>query len=214
VWATVGLHPHEADRKVAWLEPMLRRMLEAGAPVVAVGECGLDYHYDHAPRAAQRTAFEAQAELAARLGLALVVHTREALDDTVAILEAAGPPPRTVVHCFTGGPDDARRLVELGCSLSFSGIVTFRNAAEVRQAAQACPLDRILVETDAPFLAPVPHRGKPNEPAWVAVVGEALAALRGLAPEAFAEATTENARRLYGLDDLLHRGAQATARPR
>ncbi len=132
--------------------------------VVGIGECGLDYHYDHSPRPVQREAFALQIELAHRHGLALVIHTREAWEDTFDILGAAGVPERTIVHCFTGGPEEARRCLDLGASLSFSGVVTFKNADDVRQAAALCPWDRLLVETDSPFLAPVPHRGTLNEP--------------------------------------------------
>jgi TatD DNase family protein len=151
--------------------------------LVAVGESGLDYHYDHSPRGIQREAFAAQVALAREHELALVVHTREAWDDTLVILEAEGVPERTVFHCFTGGPAEARRCLDLGCFLSFSGIATFKGAGEVREAAALCPADRLLVETDSPFLAPVPHRGRPNEPALVPLVGAAVAEARGEAPE-------------------------------
>ena len=141
--------------------------MAAGDPLVAVGECGLDYHYDHSPRDAQRTAFAEQIALAQRHGLALVIHARQAWDDLFDVLEAEGVPERTVLHCFTGGPEEARRCLDAGMFVSFSGIVTFKNAVEVREAAALCPLDRLLVETDSPFLAPAPHRGKANEPAFV-----------------------------------------------
>jgi TatD DNase family protein len=171
VWATVGLHPHDArlgvDSVVALLDE--RR-------VVAVGECGLDYHYDHSPRALQRDAFAAQVALAHERQRTLVIHSREAWADTFAILAGERVPERTVFHCFTGGPDEARRCLDLGAMLSFSGIVSFKGADDVRAAAALCPPDRLLVETDAPYLAPVPHRGRPNEPALVPVVGAALAA--------------------------------------
>src|SRR5207247_6726364 len=130
----------------------------------------------------QRSVFAQQIALAFERNLALVVHTREAWDDTFDILESEGVPPRTVLHCFTGGPDEARRGLDVGAYLSFSGIVTFKGADDVRAAAALCPLDRLLVETDAPYLAPVPHRGQPNRPAWVRVVGEAVAAVRGCPP--------------------------------
>ena len=129
---------------------------------MAVGECGLDYHYEHSPRRAQRAAFAEQIALAHRHGLALVIHAREAWDDLFDVLGAEGVPERTVLHCFTGGPAEARRCLDAGMFVSFSGIVTFKNAAEVREAAARCPLDRLLVETDSPFLAPVPHRGRPT----------------------------------------------------
>ncbi len=187
VWATVGVHPHDASQGLAGIAEL------ATAPgVVAIGECGLDYHYDHSPRDVQRRVFAEQIGLAHASDLALVVHTREAWDDTFAVLASEGVPTRTVFHCFTGGPDEARRALDLGGWLSFSGIVTFPRSDDVRGAAALAPLDRILVETDAPFLAPVPHRGKPNEPAYVALVGAALAQVRGVATSAIEDATWSN----------------------
>jgi TatD DNase family protein len=184
VWATAGLHPHDATDGLDGLEALL------GEPeVVAVGECGLDYYYEHSPREVQLEVFAAQVELAGRTGLALVVHTRD----------AGGVPERTVIHCFSGGPDEARGCLDRGAALSFSGIVTFKNAEPVREAAALCPLDRLLVETDAPFLAPVPHRGAPNEPAWVALVGERVASVRGVPTAVVEEATWANTERLFGL---------------
>jgi TatD DNase family protein len=205
VWATVGLHPHDAAQGLDGLADLL-----AEPEVVAVGECGLDYHYDHSPRDAQRTAFAAQIALAHAHDLALVVHTREAWPDTFDILRAEGTPPRTVLHCFTGGPDEARRCLDLGAHLSFSGIVTFKAAADVRAAAALCPADRTLVETDSPYLAPVPHRGRPNRPALVPLVGAAVAAAQGAAVEAVAAATWANAERVYRLAGA---GAGAGSRP-
>ena len=139
--------------------------------VVAVGEAGLDYYYDHSPRDVQRAAFAAQIQLAHERRLPLVIHTRDAWDDTFDVLAAEGVPERTIFHCFTGGPDEARRCLDIGAFVSFSGIVTFKNATPIQEAARVVPLDRILVETDAPYLAPVPHRGQPNQPAWVPFVG-------------------------------------------
>ena len=165
--------------------------------VVGIGECGLDYHYDHSPRPVQREAFALQVDLARRHDLALVVHTREAWDDTIDVLAAVGVPDRTIIHCFTGGPDEARRCLDLGASLSFSGVVTFRSAQEVRDAAVLCPPDRILVETDSPFLTPVPHRGSPNEPARVPLVGAVLAQATGRETAELAVLTTANARRAF-----------------
>jgi TatD DNase family protein len=191
MWATVGLHPHEASHGVGEIERALEDALQAGdGHVVAVGECGLDYHYEHSPRDAQLHAFAVQVELARRHDLALVVHSRQAWDDTLGVLRAAGPPERTVLHCFTGGADEAKRCLDLGAYLSFSGIVTFKGASDVRAAAALCPLDRLMVETDAPFLAPVPHRGQKNRPAWVAVVGEALADIKGISPASLAQTCT------------------------
>ncbi len=184
LWATVGLHPHDAVDGMDSLDALLGAELgtvpagDGQRVVVAIGECGLDYHYDHSPRPTQREAFARQIELANRHRLALVIHTREAWDDTLDILAAAGVPDRTVVHCFTGGPEEARRCLDLGTFLSFSGVVTFKNADQVREAAALCPLDRLLVETDAPFLTPVPHRGTLNEPSRVPVVGAAIAQVK------------------------------------
>jgi TatD DNase family protein len=167
--------------------------------VVAVGECGLDFFYEHSPRDVQREVFVAQIALAKAHDKALVIHTRDAWPDTFEILDAEGAPERTVFHCFTGGPDEARRCLDYGAVLSFSGIVTFPSAPELREAAAMCPLERLLVETDAPYLAPVPHRGKPNAPALVTVVGAAIAEVRGIDPEAVAEATWATAEATYRL---------------
>ena len=194
LWATAGVHPHDASDGLDGLEDLLAR-----PEVVAVGECGLDFHYDHSPRDVQRRAFADQIALALAHDLPLVIHTREAWPDTFDVLAAEGVPDGTVLHCFTGGPDEARRCLDLGCHLSFSGIVTFPSAEDVRQAAALCPLDRVLVETDAPYLAPVPHRGRRNRPALVPVVGQAVAAARGVPVAAVAEASWANAERVYRL---------------
>ena len=202
LWATVGLHPHDAVDGMDSLDALLGAELgtvpagDGQRVVVAIGECGLDYHYDHSPRPTQREAFARQIELANRHRLALVIHTREAWDDTLDILAAAGVPDRTVVHCFTGGPEEARRCLDLGTFLSFSGVVTFKNADQVREAAALCPLDRLLVETDASFLTPVPHRGTLNEPSRVPVVGAAIAQVKVIETPVLAEASTRNARAL------------------
>jgi TatD DNase family protein len=194
VWATAGVHPHDASGGIDGVEELL------GLPeVVAVGECGLDYHYLRSPEADQRSVFADQIALALQHDLALVIHTREAWDETFDILAAVGVPDRTVFHCFTGGVDEARRCVDLGAYVSFSGIVTFPSAPELRDAARWCPIDRILVETDSPYLAPVPHRGRPNHPDLVVVVGEAVAALREMPASELAAHTSANAGRLYRL---------------
>ncbi len=194
VWATAGLHPHDAVNGVDTIVDVL------GAPeVVGVGECGLDYHYDHSPRDTQREVFAAQVAMANERGLALVVHTRQAWDDTFSVLAAEGVPERTVFHCFSGGPAEARRALATGAHLSFSGIITFKSAGDVRQAAALAPLDRVLVETDAPYLTPVPHRGAPNHPAMVALVGAALAEARGCDVETVEAATWANATAVFGL---------------
>ena len=200
MWATVGLHPHDAVEGVDGVTALLDELVGADdSSLVAVGECGLDYHYDHSPRSVQRRAFAAQVALAHRYGLALVVHSREAWDDTLAILAAEGTPERTVFHCFTGGPAEARRCLDVGGFLSFSGIVTFKGAGEVREAAALCPAERLLVETDSPFLAPVPYRGRPNEPALVPLVGSAVADARGEAAEEVAASTWAATAVAFGL---------------
>ncbi len=199
MWATVGLHPHDASDGVDGVVGVLdaARTGAGAARVVGVGECGLDYHYDHSPRDLQRDAFAAQIALAHHHDLALVIHTREAWDDTFDILASEGTPVRTVFHCFTGGPAEVDRCLDAGARVSFSGIATFRNADDVRAAAARCPSDRILVETDTPFLAPVPHRGTVNEPARVALVGAVLAEVRGEDVDALAATTTANARAVF-----------------
>jgi TatD DNase family protein len=194
VWATVGVHPHDATDGLDGIEELL------GSPdVVAVGECGLDYYYEHSPREVQREVFAAQIALAHAHGLALVVHSRDAWGDTFDVLGAEGVPERTVMHCFTGGPDEARRSLDLGAHLSFSGIVSFPNAPEVREAAALCPDDRYLVETDSPYLAPVPHRGQKNRPALLPHVGAAVATARGVDRSEVAARTWATTRLLYRL---------------
>ena len=194
VVATAGVHPHEARHGTDGLV----ELLDSGA-FVAVGECGLDYHYDHSPRALQRSVFATQIALAHERGLPLVIHSRSAWDDTFDVLDAEGVPELTVFHCFTGGPDEARRALDRGAHLSFSGIVTFPSAPEVREAAVLCPLDRLLVETDSPYLAPVPHRGRANRPALVSIVGAAVAEVRDEPVELVARATTRTARRIFSV---------------
>jgi TatD DNase family protein len=188
VLATVGLHPHEARFGVDTIVDLLD-----DPRVVAVGEAGLDFHYDHSPREAQRVAFAAQVQLAHERRLPLVIHTREAWDETFDVLAGEGVPERTIFHCFTGGPEEARRCLDLGAFVSFSGIVTFPSATDVRAAAALCPLDRVLVETDSPYLAPVPHRGRRNQPAWLPAVGARLAELWGTTTEGVEAATRDNA---------------------
>jgi TatD DNase family protein len=202
-FASIGLHPHEASAGTEAIARLITSFVtpvgEGRGPgsVVAVGECGLDYFYEHSPRDAQRRAFAEQIALAHAHDLTLVIHTRDAWEDTLAILADSGVPKRTVVHCFTGGPAEAERCLALGAYLSFSGIVTFKNATELREAARACPADKLLVETDSPYLAPAPHRGKPNEPGYVAIVGEFIAELRGDDPCELADVTRGNTARAF-----------------
>ena len=189
----VGVHPHQAGtfaEDPAAVDAVVRRALTAVPRVAAIGEIGLDYHYDFAPRALQREVFARQLRLARALGRPVVIHTRDADDDTIDVLRAEGDGPVAgVLHCFTGDAAFARRGLDLGLHVSFSGIVTFRNADTVRDAARSVPADRLLAETDAPYLAPAPHRGKRNEPAWVARVVETLAEVRGRSPGQVADET-------------------------
>jgi TatD DNase family protein len=194
VWATAGVHPHDAKDGLDGIEALL-----AEPKVVGVGECGLDYYYDHSPREVQREVFAAQIAIARAHEQTLVIHTRDAWPDTFDILESEPLPARLVFHCFTGGPDEARRALDLGAVLSFSGIVSFANADDLRLAAELCPLDRMTVETDSPYLAPVPYRGKRNRPAYLPHVGAAVAAAKGIELEAVEAATTATAEVLYGL---------------
>jgi TatD DNase family protein len=192
VHPTVGLHPHEARHGVDTIRDLLTG--DGASGVVAVGECGLDYYYDHSPRDAQRDAFAEQIALAHELDLTLVIHTRDAWADTFDVLDAVGVPERTVFHCFTGGPDEAAECLRRDAFVSFSGIVTFKGADAVRAAAAVCPLDRTLVETDSPYLAPMPHRGSTNRPAWVPLVGAGLAMVHGVEIEEVALSTGAAAR--------------------
>lgn len=196
--ATAGIHPHDAaratDADFAGLEAM-----SAQSNVVAVGECGLDFHYDRSPREAQREAFVRQLRIARRVRKPVVVHTREADVETADILSRELGPAGGVIHCFTSDWTAAQRYLGLGMSISFSGVLTFKNADALRDAARKVPLDRLLVETDCPFLTPVPHRGKRNEPAFVALTAQKLADLRGLSLAELSLATTGNARRTLRL---------------
>ena len=197
LWATVGLHPHDAKDRTDALMARLEE-LAAHPRVVGVGEAGLDYHYDNSPREMQRASFAEHIALAKRTGKALVIHSRDAWEDTFAILEAEGAPSRTVFHCWSGDETHARRAVSLGAVLSFSGTVTFRNAGDLRAAAHATPIESIVVETDAPFLTPHPHRGKKNEPAYVRHVAEEIARVKAVPIEEIERVTTANASTLFG----------------
>jgi len=205
VWATVGIHPHNAKDYDGDAEDVLREMA-AHARVVAIGETGLDFHYDHSPRADQMRAFRAQLALAAELGKPVVVHDRQAHEEVLDIVsERLGPtawdeaPPGAVIHCFSGDAELAQRFVDLGCHVAIGGVVTFEKGDALRRVAAALPLDRLLLETDAPFLSPVPHRGKENEPERVAVVARAVSEMRTEGLHHIAEATTKNARGFFGI---------------
>ena len=198
VWCSVGVHPHEADKEpLTSAAPLIA--LTNDPKVVGIGETGLDYYYDHSVRAAQATNFRAHIDAARQTGLPLIVHTRDAEDDTIAILreEMAAGAFSGVLHCFTGTRALAVAALDLGFYISASGIITFKNADALRAVLKDVPLNRLLVETDLPYLAPIPHRGKRNEPSFVAYTARALADLKGIAFEELTAATSENFFRLF-----------------
>ncbi|MXO74056.1 YchF/TatD family DNA exonuclease [Altererythrobacter aerius] len=199
VWASVGIHPHEADGHADLGRDALLAATEH-PKVIAVGESGLDYYYDRSDRAVQRDLFRMHIGVARESGLPIVIHTRDAEDDTAGILAEEMGKGRfpALIHCFTASADFARKVLDLGLSISISGIVTFRNAEVLRAVARDVPSDRLLVETDSPFLAPVPHRGRPCEPAFVRDTAAFLAELRGIPFEELAETTSRNFFGLFG----------------
>lgn len=199
IWASVGIHPHEADGHADLGEGALLAAAEHPR-VIAIGETGLDYYYDHSDRDMQKALFRRHISVSRQTGLPLIVHTRDAEDDTAAILaeemeQGAFP---ALIHCFTASADFGRKMLDLGLTISLSGIVTFKNAKDLQAIARDLPEDRLLVETDAPFLAPVPHRGKVCEPSFVADTARFVAELRGQSAEALADSTGANFRRLFG----------------
>jgi TatD DNase family protein len=198
VFCSVGTHPHNAQEEMD-VDAKALIALSRHPKIVAIGEAGLDYHYDNSPRATQETSFRQHIAAARATGLPLVIHSRDCDADMARILteetgQGAFP---AVLHCFTGGRDLAFKAMDLGLCISFTGILTFKNSGALRELAAALPADRILVETDAPYLAPLPYRGKRNEPAYVVETAKVLAATRGVSPEAIAEQTTENFFRLF-----------------
>jgi TatD DNase family protein len=197
-YATVGVHPHDASKAGEEVYKRLEELLR-DPKAIALGEIGLDYHYDFSPRATQRDVFREQMRVARDARKPIVIHTREAWEDTLDLLERHWAPSGlpAVMHCFSGSPAEAVRCLDLGCYLSFGGILTFPKAAELREAAGSAPADRILIETDAPYLAPVPKRGKRNEPAFVVETARKLAEVRGESLERIAETTTCNFERLF-----------------
>jgi TatD DNase family protein len=197
IWATVATHPHDvAQMTPAWWE--VHERLARHPRVVAVGETGLDYYYDHSPHEVQKAAFARFIELARAVREPIVCHIRDAHDDARAIL-AAGGATDCVIHCFTGTPDDARAYAALGYYVSFSGIVTYKTAQGLRDSVPLVPRDRLLIETDCPYLAPVPRRGKRNEPAFLTHTAEVVAQYSGMSFEDLAEVTSQNASRVFGL---------------
>ena len=197
VHATAGIHPHDSSSYDDATEARIAKLLDAKS-IVAVGETGLDYYYDHSPRDVQRSALARQLALAARYDVPIVLHCRDAEQDLRAVIEAERSLPlEGVVHCFTGGYDDARWYLDAGLTISFTGILTFKKADELRDVARRLPLDRLMVETDSPYLAPVPFRGKRNEPAYVAHVASALAELHQTSSDDVARITGATAARLF-----------------
>ncbi|HHU93434.1 MAG TPA: TatD family hydrolase [Halanaerobiaceae bacterium] len=203
IFATVGIHPHDAIGLDANVLAELEK-LAGEEKVVAIGEIGLDYYYDHSPRDIQRAAFIDQLVLAKKLNLPIVVHSREAEEDTISILKEHYRQGGTgILHCFSGSLKMAREALELGFYLAFGGIVTFKNAGGLLEVLEELPLDRILLETDCPYLSPVPYRGKRNEPAYLPYVAEKIGEIKGVSLEEVAEITTANAIRVYNLGDFL-----------
>jgi TatD DNase family protein len=197
IYATVGVHPHDASKATEETWSRLAT-LAAHEKVVAIGEIGLDYHYDFSPRETQRLVFARQLDLARDAGLPIVIHTREAWGDTMELIKAHWPADGRggIFHCFSGGPAEAEQALELGFLLSFSGIITFPKSGDVRAALRATPLERLLIETDAPYLAPVPWRGRRNEPAYVVETAKKVAEIKGLPLQEVAAATSANWKRL------------------
>jgi TatD DNase family protein len=200
VFAAIGIHPHDAGKILPEFWPALEKLARAPR-VVGIGETGLDYFYDHSPRQVQQEVFTRFLTLATSAKRPVICHIRDAHDDAVAILRA-GPLPDAggVLHCFSGNVEHARRYLDMGLYLSFSGVLTFKKSDDLRKAAAYAPIDRILVETDSPYLAPIPHRGKRNEPAFVLETLHVLAQVRGISPARAAEATMANTFRLFNLD--------------
>ncbi len=199
VYSTVGVHPHDASKYDDNVGERLAELLKH-PKVLALGEIGLDYHYDHSPRDVQQSVFMEQMRIAADARLPIVIHTRDAWDDTFGLIERYWKDTALggIMHCFSGGPAEARRSLDLGFHLSFAGIVTFPKSLDIQEAAKLCPAARMLIETDAPFLAPVPYRGKRNEPAFVAHTATKVAALRGTSVDEIVRVTTANFHALLG----------------
>ena len=201
IYTAVGTHPHDARLYDDEAEEKTRTLIASGKRVVAWGEIGLDFHYDNSPRDVQVAVFKRQLRAARDLNLPVIIHTREAESETIDILKTDydGAVRRGVFHCFSGSEDLAKQALEIGFMISFSGILTFKKAEELRNIARQVPLDRLLIETDCPYLTPVPHRGKRNEPAYVVEVARCLAGLHGLEIEGLAHVTTENFMRFFSL---------------
>ena len=202
IYTAIGVHPHDASKYNQAAEETIRTLLTSRERMVAWGEIGLDFHYDNSPRDLQVEAFRKQLRAARETDLPVIIHTREAEEETIRILrdEYADAPRKGVFHCFTGSSSLAEHAIELGFFVSFSGILTFKKASDLRATAKRVPLDRLLIETDCPYLAPIPYRGKRNEPAYVVEVAKCLAVLHQLSIEEISRATTRNFSELFQVE--------------
>jgi TatD DNase family protein len=200
VYGSVGFHPHDASKLTKSLLQKIRQLAEEQHKLIAIGEIGLDYHYMNSPAEIQQQAFRKQLQLAVELNLPVILHSREAETDTLNILQEFPVPSHGVAHSFTSSIEMARTLVEMGWYLGINGIVTFKNAEDLRKVVRWLPLERLLLETDSPFLAPIPFRGKPNKPAHIPAIATFIAELREISLEELAQQTTENAQRLFNFD--------------
>jgi TatD DNase family protein len=201
VYGSVGFHPHDASKLTKSLLQKIRQLAEEQHKLIAIGEIGLDYHYMNSPAEIQQQAFRKQLQLAVELNLPVILHSREAETDTLNILQEFPVPSHGVAHSFTSSIEMARTLVEMGWYLGINGIVTFKNAEDLRKVVRWLPLDRLLLETDSPFLAPIPFRGKPNKPAHIPAIATFIAELREISLEELAQQTTANAQRLFNFDE-------------
>jgi len=201
VYGSVGFHPHDASKLTKSLLQKIRQLAEEQHKLIAIGETGLDYHYMNSPAEIQQQAFRKQLQLAVELNLPVILHSREAETDTLNILQEFPVPSHGVAHSFTSSIEMARTLVEMGWYLGINGIVTFKNAEDLRKVVRWLPLDRLLLETDSPFLAPIPFRGKPNKPAHIPAIATFIAELREISLEELAQQTTANAQRLFNFDE-------------
>ena len=201
VYGSVGFHPHDASKLTKSLLQKIRQLAEEQHKLIAIGEIGLDYHYMNSPAEIQQQAFRKQLQLAVELNLPVILHSREAETDTLNIMKEFPVPSHGVAHSFTSSIEMARTLVEMGWYLGINGIVTFKNAEDLRKVVRWLPLDRLLLETDSPFLAPTPFRGKPNKPAHIPAIATFIAELREISLEELAQQTTANAQRLFNFDE-------------
>lgn len=201
VFAAVGVHPHSASEYTEQTKNVLS-VLAKHKKVVAIGEIGLDYHYDFSPRDVQKEVFEKQIRLALELDLPIVVHSREATQDTMKLLKKY-PSVRGELHCFSGSADTAKELLDMGYYIAFGGALTFKNAKKPIEAAGVVPLERLLIETDCPYMTPVPYRGTTNKPEYVAIVAQKLAEIKQISVEQIAQATTQNAKDFFGIEDSI-----------